>query len=94
LNVTSKPPIYTNSNNNQAEQQQIFSLENGHSDSKKSFGKPSLYLDKNNNNGFAINQETDANNLQDDPQLDFTTTTSLPVLERPKFKPTKATQLA
>jgi hypothetical protein len=90
LNLTTKPPIYANTHNIQTEQQQIYSLDSNRSDSKKLLNNTNLHIDKNNNNGFTVNQETDATDLLEDPRLDYTT---LPVLERPKFKPTKATQL-
>ena len=82
--VNGKPPIY-NSQNNQVDRQQIFSLED-YPEKKLTPSKPS--------NDFRMYESNDLEYMnseyfQDDKEG---TSTTLPSLEKPKFKPTNATQ--
>jgi hypothetical protein len=85
-NVNGKPPIHNSTQNNQTDRQQIFSLED-YPEKKvtptKPFNDYRMY-EGNNDLGY-MNSEY----FHDDKD---SMTTTLPSLEKPKFKPTNATQ--
>ena len=85
VNVNGKPPIHTSNQHNQTDRQQIFSLED-YPEKKathtKTFHDYRMYEG---NDLEYMNSEY----FQDDKD---STATTLPSLDKPKFKPTNATQ--